>query len=98
MEVKLTNDQIVKLIGLYTSHSLLWDMSNNSYRRNDLEVKTLDAIAVDMALPAQVVKKNTCPSKHIHSTKKSKEVSVGYPIGTKFLSLHIMYNIRGTIK
>lgn len=57
MVLKLSRANIFKLINLYHSYPLLWDTTNKSYRRKDLRDRAYEAIANEMVMLVDVVKK-----------------------------------------
>lgn len=72
MEPKLNQTAIIKLINLYRSHPILWDMNSKLYRRNDLKAKSYEEIADEMKMPVDVIKKKIRSLRTTYTGEKRK--------------------------
>lgn len=70
--IKLTKTQILRLIGLYRAHEVLWNINITAYRRNDLRAKALKEISNDMFLPVDLVAKKIKALRNTYAQERKK--------------------------
>lgn len=72
VEPKFNKIDTVKIIHLYRSHPVLWDIKNKSYRRQDLKATAYDAIARKMNMTVESVKKKIKSLRSTYTGEKRK--------------------------